>query len=177
VASVSTFQDARAFARWPAVVVLLSATCSYIPLVQAGSWQEYAVKDRLGTVVGRGIEFRGMLDRGYGTREVFLTSECVGGKTIVRIEVRRYDFGVWPVIVRWRVDHSAEHMDTWHPCDGGTCIGLWEGQGEQLLNNLRKASFLGLRIEGRYDKPITAKFDVQGAGGDLESAGRQCGWA
>ena len=36
----------------------------------------------------------------YGTREVFLTSECVGGKTIVRIEVRRYDFGVWPVIVR-----------------------------------------------------------------------------
>ncbi|MDP2375109.1 hypothetical protein, partial [Reyranella sp.] len=46
-----------------------------------------------------------------------------------------------------------------------------------FLNNLRKASFLGLRIEGRYDKPMKAKFDVQGAGGDIQSVGRQCGWA
>lgn len=156
---------------------MLSAACSYIPLVQAGSWQEYAVKDRLGAVVGRGIELRGVLDNGYGTRAGFLTGECVGGKTVVRLEVSKYDFGVWPVIVWWRVDHSAEHMDTWHPCDDGTCVGLWEGQGRELLKALRKASSLGLRIEGRYDKPMTAKLDVQGAGGDLESAGRQCGWA
>lgn len=177
MASVSTFQDAGAFARWPAIVFLLSATCSYIPLVQAGSWQEYEVKNRLGAVVGHGIELRGVLDNGYDTRAVFLTSECVGGKTIVRIEVRKYDFGVWPVIVRWRVDHGAEHMDTWHPCDDGTCVGLWEGQGREFLKALRKAGSLGLRIEGRYATPMTAKFDVQGAGGDIQSAGRQCGWA
>lgn len=156
---------------------MLSAACSYIPLVHAGSWQEYAVKDRLGTVVGQGIELLGVLDNGYGTRTIFLTSECVGGKTIVRIEVRRYDFGVWPVIVRWRVDRDAEHVDTWHPCDDGTCVGLWEGQGRKLLTALRKASSLSLKIEGRYTKPMTAAFDVQGAGGDIQSAGRQCGWA
>lgn len=118
-----------------------------------------------------------MSDNGYGTRDAFLTSECVGSKTILRIEVRRHDFGVWPVIVRRRVDHSAEHMDTWHPCDDETCVGLWEGQGREFLMALRKASSLSLRIEGRYDKPMTAKFDVQGAGGDIQSAGRQCGWA
>ena len=155
---------------------MVSAACSYIPLVQAGSWQEYAVKDRLGAAIGRGIELRSVLDNGYGTRAVFLTSECVGGKTIVRIEISKYDFGVWPVIVRWRVDHSAEPMDTWHPCDDGTCVGLWEGQGKELLKALRKASSLGLRIEGRYANPMTAKFDVQGAGGYIQSAGRQCGW-
>lgn len=148
-------------------VLDVSGKGSYIPLVQAGSWQEYAVKDRLGAVVGHGIELRGVLDNGYGTRAVFLTSECVGGKTIVRIEVRKYDFGVSPVIVRWRVNSGAKHVDTWHSCDDGTCVGLWEGQGREFLKALRKASSLSLKIEGRYAKLMTAKFDVKGAGGDI----------
>ncbi|MCF8531740.1 MAG: hypothetical protein K9G48_01945 [Reyranella sp.] len=125
------------------------------------------MKDRLGTLVGHGVELRGTLDTGYGIRALFLTSECVDGRIIVRIEVRNYDFGVWPVIVRWRVDNSAEHTDAWLPCDDGTCVGLWEGQGMNLLKTLRKASALGLGIEERYAKPMTARFDVRGAKGDM----------
>lgn len=176
LATISTYLDAGVLGRWPAITLALSATCGYVPLAQADTWQRYEVSNRLGAIVGHGIELRGVLNNGHDTRAVFLASECVDGRTIIRIEVRRYDFGVWPALVRWQVDHGIERVDTWHPCDDGTCVGLWEGQGKELFRTLGKASSLSLRIEGRYAKPMTAKFNLQGANDEIRSASQQCGW-
>ena len=48
------------------------------------------------------VEIRGQVDSGHGARAAFLNAECADGKTIIRVEVRKYDFGVGPVTVRWR---------------------------------------------------------------------------
>lgn len=173
---MSTYRHARVFGRWPVAVLALSATCGYVPWVQAGAWQRYEVRNGLGAVVGHGIELRGVLKTGHDTRAVFLAGECVGDRTVIRIEVRRHDFGVWPAVVRWRVDDGVERVDTWHPCDDGTCVGLWDGQGKALFRTLDRANALGLRIEGRYAKPMTAAFNLQGADDVIRSASRQCGW-
>ena len=130
-------------------------------------------------VIGRGVEIRGQLDSGHGARAAFLNAECADGKTIIRVEVRKYDFGVGPVTVRWRrwrPGKPGERTDTWEPCDDGTCIGLWEGQGYAFVKSLASARTLTLIVEARYGKPMQGTFSVELSSGDLQRVGLQCGW-
>lgn len=159
-----------------AIVFVSAMVRASAAFVQAASWQVYDVNDRHGAVIGRGLEFRGELDAGYGARAAFLNAECADGKTIVRVEVRKHDFGVRPMTVRWRPGENGERKDTWEPCDDGTCIGLWEGQGVVLVKSLPRTKTLTLIVEARDGKPMRATFNVEASGRDFRSVGLQCGW-
>ena len=114
------------------------------------------------------VEIRGQVDSGHGARAAFLNAECADGKTIIRVEVRKYDFGVGPVTVRWRrwrPGKPGERTDTWEPCDDGTCIGLWEGQGYAFVKSLPGARPLTLSWRRAMGSPCkelsTSKYPAQ----------------
>lgn len=176
VLSVPTRYGAGASARRAVSFLASVAACAATPPAQATSWQEYEVKDRSGTVIGQGVEFNGKLSSDYGARVVDLSVECVNGKAIVRIEVRNFDFGVWPVALRWRVDDHSEHSATWPTCDNGGCTGLWNDQASGFLKSLIEANELSLTLTQRHSKPMKARFLLKGSAAAIRNAGRPCGW-
>lgn len=159
-----------------AVVVALTISCPCKQAVGADSWKHYSVRDSSGVVIGRGVEIGGQLTASHAVRPGIFNTECAGNQTVVRVEVRNFDFGTSPVHVRWIVGNAPEQADIWQVCDDGSCIGLWQGQGIPFLKSLMGATQLNLTIESRFAKPITASFPIEGSLEKLGSVGRDCGW-
>ena len=111
---------------------------------------------------------------GYRVRLGQLNADCAGGRTVVRLEVRNFDFGTAPVRVRWTVPNNKEGSTVWDVCDDGSCIGRWDGEAFAFLQKIVEASELQLSIEVPHTRPVNATFKLEGTYAAMQSLSRNC---
>lgn len=164
----------RARRLWPRLEVVALCLCLYAATVTADTWRDYAVRDRAGRIVGRGIEVTGQMTDGYRVRLGQLNADCAGGRTVIRLEVRNFDFGTAPVRVRWTVPNNKEGSTIWDVCDDGSCIGRWDGEAFAFLQKIVEASELQVSIEVPHARPVNATFKLEGTDAAMRSLSRNC---
>lgn len=148
--------------------------CLYAATATADTWRDYAVRDRAGRTVGRGIEVTGQMTDGYRVRRSQLNADCAGDRTVVRLEVRNFDFGAAPVRVRWTVPNSMENSTIWDVCDDGSCIGRWDGEAFAFLQKIVEAPELQMSIEAPHARIVNATFKLEGTDAAMLRLRRNC---
>jgi hypothetical protein len=142
----------------------------------AADWITHGVNDHLTGKSGPGAAVDGVIEQDGRKQRGQLWAYCSTNSTTVNISAEYIYFGSSNVAFRYTLDGGAPATAYWNYCQGGKCIGLWNGQGIPFLKSLFDKREMRAVIDRLHLAPLYATFHVDGARGALVEVGETCGW-
>lgn len=142
----------------------------------ASDWTSQDIQDHLRGKIGTGIVAKGIVADDRARRAGQLRAYCADNSTIVNLEAEYTHFGSGSMTVRYSLDGGPPQTARWDSCQGGSCVGLWGGQGIPFLKALFGKRELRVIVERRYTQALNATFAIEGAKEALAEVGEKCGW-